>query len=562
MLYVIDVENISSKNIIVLTFTKNAANEMRDRFLEQNKTIETPFFGTFHSLFYNILLWQNLKFKLIEEHESSKIIKDVLKSFIVVVNEEKIRELITCISVFKRSNLKIDEYNPTVDRNVFIRCYLKYEKYKKDNSIFDYDDLQNNAIKIIKDNEALLAKLRDKFKTILVDEFQDCDEVQLYFLKLFNSYSKIFAVGDEDQSIYSFRGASTKAMVEFENLFLNGKKIYLEINYRSSENLVQYSNKLITKNINRNTKEIHHYNTEQSIVKHILASDECDQAIKICSHISNAVRSNTNLYSDFAILYRTNEERLILIDYFIAKDIPFKSPNEEYKICSHFIYKDLIAYINLSDNFNDLKSLLRIINKPNRFIGKLTTYNLKNINYEVNCFEFLLKTKDIKINVFRQLKTLKKQLLKLRSLSFNKKLDFILNRLKYIDFLIEYSNENKIPLDILLKIYNVIKYELLKSGGLVEESNCTFNDINHDSVILSTIHGVKGKEFNEVFIVNVNEGHIPYKRLGVLINMEEERRVFYVAVTRSKKNLWVISTMKYRGQPSTPSSFINELFQM
>ena len=254
--YLVNELKVRLGNIIIITFTRAAADNMRNRYKNVfNKEI-APFFGTFHGLFYKILLREGFNISIISGGVSHRIIKSVLSKYSDEVSEDKIKEALNNISFFKTSLKAIEEFKPTMAKDIFIECLQKYEEYKSKNGLWDFDDLSVKVISLLRDNPNILLKYRELFKYILVDEFQDCDELQIQFLKMINQENSLFAVGDEDQCIYSFRGSKPEYMVRFDEIFPKAKKIYLSINYRSNENIVEVSKEVIKNNKSRNNKVI------------------------------------------------------------------------------------------------------------------------------------------------------------------------------------------------------------------------------------------------------------------------------------------------------------------
>ena len=229
---------IREGNIIVLTFTKAAALNMKNRYIKTFRKEASPFFGTFHGLFYKILLREGYKIEIIQGFITNKIVEGVLKKYSDDVSEDKIKEAVNNISLFKTSRLSMEEFNPSLTKDIFIECYKKYTEYKNEHNLLDFDDLAIITLDLFNKNTHLREGYRRLFRYILVDEFQDCDELQIEFLKIMNEESEnsLFAVGDEDQCIYSFRGSKPEYMVTFNKMFNKGKKYYLSKNYRSNKN--------------------------------------------------------------------------------------------------------------------------------------------------------------------------------------------------------------------------------------------------------------------------------------------------------------------------------------
>ena len=272
---------INSDNIIVITFTKNAATSMKNRFIKENPGIRAPFFGTFHSLFYKILKRSGRVFDIIDSGKTFGIIKSTLSGYMDEVSEEKVKEILNAMSYMKCNDLESNQLDISITNEIFNECLEQYETYKSKNNLKDFDDLQSDCKELFLSNEQLLNGYRRLFKHILVDEFQDCDLLQVEILKLLNKENSIYAVGDEDQCIYSFRGSRPDIMVEFEKHFEGSKKYFLSTNYRCPKNVVNVSKKLIEKNINRNEKEILPFSKKDGDIKVEKFYNESNQANSI-----------------------------------------------------------------------------------------------------------------------------------------------------------------------------------------------------------------------------------------------------------------------------------------
>ena len=343
--HLIEERKVKVGNIIVITFTRAAAENMKLRYKNIFKKDIAPFFGTFHGLFYKILLREGFDIKIIDSGKGHGIVKGVLGKYFDDVNDDKVRDVLNNISLFKTSLGKLQEFSPSISMDIFKECYEQYEKQKEKEKLWDFDDLSVRVLYLFKSNSNILSKYKSLFKYVLVDEFQDCDELQIEFLKMINDGNELFAVGDEDQCIYSFRGSKPEYMVEFDKSFINGEKVYLSTNYRSKKNIIDISKKLISNNLGRNNKEILSFESGKGIVKFIKPYNEFLQGEEIVNIIKSFVGEE---YSNNAILYRTNMEARSLIDTFTRRKIPFVLLDKGYNFFEHFICKDIINYLILS----------------------------------------------------------------------------------------------------------------------------------------------------------------------------------------------------------------------
>lgn len=553
--------NINVGNIIVITFTRAAADNMRNRYKNVFNREVAPFFGTFHGLFYKILLREGYNISIIQGGVSHRIIKSVLTKYSDEVSEDKIKEVLNNISLFKTSLSDIEDFKPSLSKDIFIEALDKYEEYKNKNELWDFDDLSIKVIKLFRENEVLLNKYLNLFKYVLVDEFQDCDELQITFLKMMNKNNSLFAVGDEDQCIYSFRGSKPEYMVTFKEIFNGGEKIYLSINYRSNENIVEASKEVIKNNLKRNNKIINSYKNTSGIIKFSSPYDERSQG----EEISNIIEKSIYNVSENAVLYRTNMEARSLIDTFTRRRIPFVLLDKGYNFFEHFISKDILAYLKLAINIKDRESFLHIINKPFRYVSKSNLEYIRSYREDKCPFDILIEKNDIPPYQAKKLDELRKDIIHLNKLSLSSAIQYVITELGYIDYLKEYSERYNQSIDDLEDIVEEFKsaadglrtiLELFSHVERVKESIEESKDIK-EGVILSTIHGVKGMEFKNVFLVNANEETIPH-RSSMEENIEEERRLFYVGITRAIDNLYIYSPKTQRGKFKEASRFVIE----
>ena len=550
---------IDDKNIIILTFTKSAAENMKNRYMDIFNRQTSPFFGTFHGLFYKILLRYYGKLEIINTFEALAIIKKQLIKANEEVSDEKVKEILNNISL-KKSNCYDDNFKPNIAKDIFEKCYNAYEEYKEYKGLLDFDDLQRKAIELLKNNENILNGYKGLFKYILVDEFQDCDNLQIEFLKLMDT--NIFCVGDEDQCIYSFRGSNPELMVNFEDLFKDSKKIYLKYNYRSRSNIVELSKKIIDENKFRHKKEIIANSKKIGNIQFVVPYDESEQSKFVAEKIKERMINLDIKYSDNVILYRTNVESRSVIDRLIKEKIPFKLLDKEFNFFKHFVCQDLIAYLKLAIDPTDKESFTKIINKPYRYVSKGALFKIKKNIEEINCFSELLSSGEIHPFQVRKLEELRDDIANLNKLTLRTAIDFILSDLDYLDYLKDYANKYNQNIDDLFDIVDEFKesakefkkilpfFEHIKN---VEDNLIEAKKINQDSVILSTIHGVKGMEFKNVYIIDCVDEMLPHKNSK---DIEEERRIFYVGLTRAIDNVSVYIPKNVKGHFTEKTPFI------
>ncbi|GAA0739957.1 ATP-dependent helicase [Clostridium oceanicum] len=563
--YLIKELEVDPSNIVVITFTRAAAMNMKNRYKKITKGRRTPFFGTFHGLFYKILSRYYGKINIIQTKESYYLINYVLTSYLDNVNEDKVRDVLNDISLLKNTEADIESFDSKIDKSIFKNCYYTYEEHKNEKNLLDFDDLQIKMIKLFRENKKLLLGYRKLFKYILVDEFQDCDYTQIRLVQMLGEHNSVFAVGDEDQCIYSFRGSKPECMVDFNEYFKESKKLYLKYNYRSANNIVHISKNLINNNKVRNDKVIEAYNKENKVIKIRNFLNERSQAESIAEEIDEIIKNGYD-YKDIAILYRTNIESRSITDLLFKKSIPFTILDKGYNFFNHFICKDILAYMKLSLDTEDKKSFLRIINKPFRYVSKLNTEKVRNYKYEEDCFDILKEVKDIQPFQIKNLEKLQKDIKKIKKMYVEDAINYIVRNLEYSEYIKSYSEKIKVDKRELMEIVEELKESSKGYTSILTflvhveavEDEINKKDLNEESITLSTIHGVKGMEFKNVFIINCNDSNIPYKTYSGEINKEEERRLFYVGITRAIDNLCICTTKLLRGRNVDESPFIKE----
>ncbi|UZQ51147.1 ATP-dependent helicase [Clostridium kluyveri] len=563
--YLITQKNIKPKNIVVITFTRASALDMKYRYLSIMNKNPLPFFGTFHSLFYNMLKRYKGEINMVESFKVYNLISSVLMRYVGFVEEEKIRGVLNDISLFRSSSKSMEYFNSKIDKTVFIHCVREYEKYKSKNNLMDFDDLQLEVKNILETDKNILKYYNNLFTYILVDEFQDCDRLQIDILKLIGKNSSVFAVGDEDQSIYGFRGSDPICMVDFNRHFEEGQKLFLKKNYRSVCNIVKMSQNLICNNKNRNLKCVESSRMKRGNINFKIFESEKEQACYLADIIKEIIEAGKCRCRDIALLYRTNIECVNIIDKLLKDGIKFKFLHGKYNFYSHFICQDLICYFKLALDMCDKESFISIVNKPFRYIGKINIEKVRNNRVKENCFEILKNIEGVPVFQIKAIDKLQRNIKKLIKIKPKERVEFILDKLEYKDYLHKHCEKLASNMEEYYYVIEQFKqicedftsiYEFLKHVETAEEF-LHKNLQEEDAVILSTLHGVKGMEFKNVFVINCNEGAIPHSN-GILNNLEEERRLFYVGITRAIDNLYLCSTSTIKGRAVEVSRFIRE----
>lgn len=560
---------IPANNILVITFTKAAALEMRSRFLMLSENGDSVNFGTFHSCFYNILR-QELHLAadcLLSGTRRNMILKECAREAHLDSTQEGFLEaLISELSYVTNTMTDIDGYNSSVFAPEGFRiCHKKYQQEKRDNGLIDFDDMLLLTLNLFRENEAVLNKWRNKFTYFLIDEVQDMNDLQFQIIKLLCApLNNIFAVGDDDQSIYGFRGANPSIMLSFEQEFAGCKKIILDTNYRCPNNIVSSSLNLINHNQKRFTKDIKATNPDGEI-HYISCRDEQEQANFIIHDISKKVSEGQPL-SSFAILFRNHSDARVLTEELLKNKLPFFLKDNMPNTYNHWIVRDLCAYLRLAVGGFDRNLFLQIMNKPNRYFSR-SCLNFGSCNFDT------LKTfyRD-KYYMLQRVNDLQKDLNCISRMRPFAAITYIRNAIGYDQYLREYAYSSGDDFSVYINICDMIT-ETVKSCktikdalNLIDELRMLLDAKNRetasdstDKIGLFTLHGSKGLEYDTVYIICVNEGIIPSKKATEPDALEEERRMFYVGITRAKKNLTLINLKQKRTDTMYPSRFIKEM---
>jgi len=561
---------IEPYSIVVLTFTNKAALEMKDRIQKLLKTKKLPFIGTFHSFALNILrteaknLGYKKNFSIFDEGESVTLIKKAINNLNLANFKNSANNVYKKISFYKNKGIANENYLPASLKEI----YLEYEKLLLEHNAFDFDNLILKALEIFKKYPEVLKKYQTKYNYFLIDEFQDTNSPQYQLIKLLASKNKnITVVGDDWQSIYGFRSADYRILLNFQKDWPQAKIFFLEQNYRSTQNILDASYSVISKNIFRTDKKLFTTNGKGELIKVLKFKDEREEALWIKEQIVKKLKDKKSL-NDFAILFRTNVQSRVFEDLLISEKIPYQLIGA-FKFYQRKEIQDIISYLRYLYNPNDKVSLERIINIPKRKIGQSTIKILKDNDWN---FE-VLKNKP----VFKQLENfnflIKKMESALRELPMSSFLTFIIDSLNYKNYLdttTEEGLERWQNIKELIGIaYNFDKFSpkegfenFLESISLLQEAD-NF-DKNANKLTLMTLHSAKGLEFPIVFIPGVEESLIPHeKSLYNQENLEEERRLFYVGMTRAKQELYLTYAeerfLNGEYRHNEPSRFLDEI---
>ena len=577
--YLID-QGIFSNQILAITFTNKAAKEMRERLniLVPNNNV---FVGTFHSLGVRIirenneLLGLDKNFTILDSEDVLSIIKKILKDngYDPKLNSPSyIRNRISFIKNEMLGAGEIAKFFNTPPEKVAEKIYYEYEEILHRNNSVDFDDLLTLPVKLFSEHKEILEKYQDRYRYILIDEYQDTNEVQYKFSKMLaKKYKNLFIVGDPDQSIYMFRGANFRNILNFENDYLEAKVIPLEENYRSTNYILKAANSVIKNNKERKEKTLYSAKGDGVKVKYLRAYDGKHEITLVIEEIKKLLANGFNK-KDIGVLYRTNAQSRLIEEMFIKSNIPYKVVGSYYFYNRKEI-KDLLSYLKLIHNHHDDISLRRIINTPKRGIGPTAIKKIEQAAKEQNIsmFDAINSGKEL------DFKNLIIELTKAsENLSLTELIDLILDKSGIkAELENDHNLENELRIEYLMEFKSITASFEERTGSVnladfLEEVSLIADISEHrdtdDVVTLMTIHSAKGLEFEAVFLVGMEEGIFPHSNAFLEEGgLEEERRLCYVGITRAKQQLF-ISNAKRRilyGKETTnlPSRFISEIDQ-
>ena len=567
--YLTDTYGVNPSNILVVTFTKAAATEMKERYERIIGGSTRVVFATFHSLFFTIIKHAynySAKDVISPERQRSIISNYIFFNKLEIEDENDfISQILSEISRVKTEKNPIDTYNAlSCPVLVFRDIYRFYCKNLDKEKLIDFDDMMLYCHQLFNERKDILRKWQEKYQYILIDEFQDINRLQYDIMKLLAMpQNNIFIVGDDDQSIYGFRGSDTTIMLGFEKDYEGARKILLDVNYRSTPNIVEAATRLIENNKERFEKDIKAFAKKGMPVRIEEFEDANAENEKIVEEVK-AYIANDYKYNDIAILFRTNAVGRRLLEKFFEHNIPFRSRDVIPNIYEHFVAKHLITYIKVALGDYSRKNILEIINKPSRYITK------DCLDEEIINFERLRTYYEDKDYVLDRIDKFEYDLKLIRDLNPFTAINYIRRAVGYDEYLQEYAKYRKIDYEELLDIINEIQenaklyitFDLWFEhiAEYIEKTKNEFATSNEqDAVTFSTMHSSKGLEYKVVYIIDANEGITPYKKALLDKELEEERRMFYVAMTRAKEELHIMSTKKKNAKNLQISRFISEI---
>lgn len=571
--YLIEKQKVRPEEILVVTFTRFAAAEMKSRLcLVMGKRDLPVTVGTFHGIYYGILKWayRMNQENILSETEKYQILRGVInKERMEIFDEEDfIQDIVAEIGKVKNNRIPLEEFvSEKCSADAFRNIYRNYERHRKELKKIDFDDMLVLCYELFRSRPDVLAQWQKKFRYVLIDEFQDINRIQYDVIRMLaQPENNLFVVGDDDQAIYGFRGADSELMLGFGKDFPDAKQILLGMNYRSTANIVQNSLKLIENNVERYSKKLE-ANREGGSCLHIQeVKDPVEEAEYVLEEIQKC-KENGIKEEEIAILFRVHTDARAVVEAMVERKIPFQMKEHLPNIYEHFIAKDIMAYFRLATGKRRRQDFLQVMNRPKRYLGR------DSVSGSQVSFEDMRKfycDKDWMIDRIDQFEWDVKMLMKMVPYAA---IQYIRKRIGYDDFLKEYAFTHQINRSDLNEVLAEIE-EAAKAFSSVEEWFAHVEEYTETlkvkekernrprpGVRLMTIHASKGLEFKQVFLIAANEGRIPYQKAKTDKEIEEERRLFYVAMTRAKDFLKICYVKIKNGKEVTPSRFVDELLK-
>lgn len=569
--HLIEKHKVKPEEILVITFSKAASKEMRDRFhaLWEGKNAPVTF-GTFHGIYYGILKWA---YKLTSENifsdeQKYQLLQRVVERMNLDIDDEKdfLQGIVGEISNIKNNYIKLYEYqSKNCDEDTFRKIYQTYEAERKRLKKIDFDDMLVLTYELFQKRPDILKAWQAKYKYILIDEFQDINKVQYDVIRMLaEPENNLFIVGDDDQSIYQFRGARPEIMLNFPKDYPDTRQIILDVNYRSTKTIVNGAGRVIKQNRKRYPKQIITTN-EQGMNVHVQeVRHPIEESKYVLKEIQKELKSGLSP-NEIAILFRTNNEARVLVETLMEYNQPYYMKEHFPNLYEHFIAKNFIGYMKMALGDRSRKLFLEIMNRPNRYIGRdsvdsgeVSFEDLKKFYADKEWMQDRIDQLDVDLRIIKRCKPYAA-------------IQYIRKHIGYDDFLKEYAIKRRIKLEELMDIVHEIE-ERAKEFKTIEDWFSHIEEYgenlrrqaehrapSQNAVQLLTMHGAKGLEFHTVFVIGANEDICPYKKAETAEEIEEERRLFYVAMTRAKKRLVISYSKERNGKKMKQSRFVGEL---
>ena len=569
--YLIEAYHVRPQEILVITFTKAAAQEMQSRFQALSRQRGVTF-GTFHAVFFHILkyAYHYSAANILTEEKKYQILQRLLSESGLHFEDEKetLSEIASEISVVKNEQIPLEHYySKSCPEEVFRGFYRKYEELHRREGLLDFDDMMTMTYELLTQRTDILAAWQRHYRYILVDEFQDINLLQYAILRLLADPERnLFIVGDDDQSIYRFRGAKPEIMLNFPKDYPDAKQIVLDRNFRSVASVIRAAQLVIRENTKRFAKRAVHVRKGQGQIDIREFSGQEHESLYLIKKVQESLAGGIPP-NEIAVLYRTNQGARPYAERLMEFNIPFEMRDALPNIYEHWIAKDLFAYLHLARERLDRAEFLQVMNRPKRYIAR------DAIDAKVISLETLRTYYEDKDWMLDRIDRLELDLRMLKDMAPYAAVNYIRYGMNYEEYLQEYAKARRMKPEELTDILDEIQdgcrpfktveawYEHLTAykERLLEQRGKKERD--PDAITLATLHSAKGLEFQEVFLVDVNEGTIPHRKASMEADLEEERRLFYVGMTRAKDRLHLFYVRERYGKRVEPSVFLEPLLE-
>lgn len=570
--WLIENAGVHPSNILVITFTRAAAEEMKKRFFTFHGMENAPVtFGTFHSVFFMILryAYRYTAGNIIREDVKRRYIKEMTDNMELEIEDENefLSGIINEISYVKGEMMSLSYYHSSnCSDELFAQIYEGYERRLREENLIDFDDMLVFCYELLKEREDIRALWQQKFQYILIDEFQDINKVQYEIVRMLaGKGDHLFIVGDDDQSIYRFRGAKPEIMLGFEKDYPEAKKVILNTNYRCSAEIVNSAEHLISHNTKRFPKNMQAARGEKVPITFRHLKDAGEECTDILKGIRFYHKRGVPL-EEMAVIFRTNTQPRLLVGRLMEYNIPFQMRDVLPNLFEHWIARNILTYIKLAMGNMDRKLFLQVMNRPKRYISRSMItepqVDLKKLKQQTFGKKWL----------YERIDKLEMDLCLLRKMEPYAAIQYIRNGIGYEDYMMEYAQFRRMNPDDLEEVLNQIQ-ESAKEYHSFEEWFAYIESYGEElkkqmeagrqqqksGVTLTTMHSSKGLEYEVVFVMDINEGVSPHKKAVKEADLEEERRLFYVAVTRAKTYLFLYSLKELYQKDAQISRYIGEL---
>lgn len=561
---------VNPSNILVITFTRAAAQEMKQRFLSAMGEEKSPVtFGTFHAVFFMVLkyAYHFTGSNIVSEEQRYQFMREILSYHHLEYRDENefIGDILSEIGRVKNEQIPLEHfYSGCCGEEVFRKIYNSYGRRLSRNRLIDFDDMLTYTYELFSQRPDILSAWQNKYRYILIDEFQDINPVQWRIIKMMASpRNNLFVVGDDDQSIYRFRGSKPEIMLGFQKDYPQAKIVNLDVNYRCEPAIVAASRKLIVHNEERFQKKITADKEGQEPVHFELFEDEHKELEFLIAEIKKAKELGVP-FSELAVLFRTNTQPRLLMEQMLSANLPFHTRDKIPNIYEHWIARDFFTYIRIAQGSDKRADFLSIMNKPNRYIGR------DSLCEPQVAFDEWIRMYDEQPWIAERIEKLWHDTKLLNHMSPYAAINYIRRGIGYDDYIADYADYRNADKESLYDAADEIQSSAKGFRTLEEwfthidqykrelERLAKQENQNKDAVTLATLHSSKGLEFTQVYLLDVNEGIMPYKKAVLKPDVEEERRLFYVGMTRAKQKLTICSLKKLRNQEMEPSRFIRE----